>query len=71
MVGNLEEFKSGKFQDAAKGLRAFLGVRKSWLMGKECTKEGIVAEVKRLCDCPKAEASLLSLLSRLFSSASS
>ena len=53
MVGDLKEFKSGKFQDAAKGIESFLGVCKSWLKGKECTIEGIIAEVKRLCDCPK------------------
>ncbi len=50
-VGDLKDFKSGKFQDAAKGIKSFLGVRKSWHKAKECTTEGIIAEVKRLCDC--------------------
>ena len=67
MVGNLDEFTSGKFQDAARGIKSFLGVRKSWLKDKECTKEGIIAEVKRLCDCPKCaevQARVLAELNR-------
>jgi len=62
MMGGLKDFKSGKFQDAAKGIKSFIGVPKSWLKGKECTIDGIIAEVKRLCNCPDCAAAQASVL---------
>ena len=53
MIGGLKDFKSGKFQDAARGILSFVGLPRTWDKAKACTTHGIIAEVKRLCDCPK------------------
>jgi hypothetical protein len=50
LTGALNDFKSGKFEDAANGIKPFIGVPD---IEKECTVDGIMAEVKRLCDCPQ------------------
>ena len=52
MIGGLKDLKNGKFKDAANGIEPFLGVDKSWMKVKKCTEEGIIAEVKALCNCP-------------------
>ena len=52
MVGDLIDLKSGEFEDAALGMKRFLGVSESWDQDKECTVEGIIAEVRALCNCP-------------------
>jgi hypothetical protein len=52
MSGQLNDLKSGKFEDAAAGLRPFLKVPENWNEAKECTIEGMEEEVCRLTDCP-------------------
>ena len=67
MLGGLQDLRSGKFRDAAKGIEPFLGVRKSWVKAKECTVDGIVAEVKALCNCPgcaREQARVLKVMQR-------
>ena len=48
----MKDFRSGQFKDAAKGIKPYIGVPKSWNRGTQCTTEGIIAEVKQLCNCP-------------------
>ena len=52
LVGDLNDLKSGKFEDAAHGLRAHLKVGDDWSERDHCTVEGMTAEIQRLCDCP-------------------
>jgi hypothetical protein len=52
LVGGMKDFQSGQFRDAAKGIKSFIGVDKAWHQAKECTTDGIIAEVKRVCNCP-------------------
>jgi len=52
LLGNLEELRTGQFEDAAKGLARLLQVSKSWDEQKECSVEGMQNEIRRLCDCP-------------------
>ena len=52
LVGDLNDLKSGKFEDAAHGLRAHLKVGDDWSECDHCTVEGMTAEIQRLCDCP-------------------
>ena len=67
MVGGLKNLKTGAFVDAAKGILPFLGVRPSWRKIDECTLDGIVAEVKALCNCPgcaREHARVLKIMKR-------
>ena len=52
LVGNLNDLKSGKFEDAAHGLRAHLKVGDDWSERDHCTVEGMTTEIHRICDCP-------------------
>ena len=52
MVGGLKDFRAGTFQDAARGIQFFVGTPQTWNKAAACTTDGIIAEVKRLCDCP-------------------
>jgi hypothetical protein len=36
MIGGITDFRTGKFQDAATGIRSFLGVPKSWHRAQDC-----------------------------------
>jgi len=53
MGGKLNDLKSGKFEDAAKGLKPFLKVCSDWNEAQECSIQGMEEEVRRLTDCPE------------------
>ena len=52
LVGDLNDLKSGKFEQAAQGLREYLLVGNHWSERDHCTVEGMTAEIHRFCDCP-------------------
>jgi len=67
LIGDLKDFTSGKFGDASKGLKPFIGVPKSWLEPTECTIDSTIAEANRLCNCPdcaEAQGSVLANMKR-------
>jgi len=51
VVGNLKDLQTGKFGDAACGLKSKLGIGCDWKEDEHCTIDGILAEVARLADC--------------------
>jgi hypothetical protein len=67
LVGNVIDMKTGKFSDAAYGLRSYLKVPASWNEEAACSLEGMRGEVERLRDCPKCaivQADVLDQLGR-------
>eukprot|EP00961_Rhodomonas_salina_P223013 3015762-Rhodomonas_salina.1 len=51
IVGELKDLQTGKFKDAALGLRDKMGISSDWKEEEHCTVKGILAEVERLVDC--------------------
>ena len=67
MIGGMADLKSGKFKDSAGGIMSYLGVDEAWDERTECTEEGMVREVRGLCDCPecaKEQAQVLKQMAR-------
>ncbi len=52
LSGSVDDIKTGKFKDAALGLRVFLKVQTPW-SDAECTLDGIQREIDALRDCPE------------------
>ena len=67
MIGGMADLKSGKFKDSAGGIMSYLGVDEAWDERTKCTEEGMVREVRGLCDCPecaKEQAQVLKQMAR-------
>jgi serine/threonine protein kinase len=68
LVGNVIDIKTGKFSDAAYGLRSYQKVSASWNEEAACSLGGMQDEVERLRDCPKCaevQADVLEQLGRV------
>jgi len=52
LVGSVNHLRTGKFSDAAHGLRSYLKVADSWNEKAACTLKGMEDEVDLLKDCP-------------------
>jgi serine/threonine protein kinase len=67
LVGNVRDLVTGKFGDAAYGLRSYLKVADSWNEAAACELRGIEDEIDALKDCPdcaRAQAAVLLRLGR-------
>ena len=65
LLGDIKDLKSGKFADAARGLRAYLKVDDDWKEEIQCTVKGMEDEVRRLMNCPDCTALQASVLEEL------
>ena len=52
LVGSVNDLSTGKFKDAAKGLRHYLQVAETWKEEDSCSLQGMQSEVDLLIDCP-------------------
>ena len=52
LAGSADDIQTGKFKDAALGLKVFLKVQATW-SDSECTLDGIQREIDALSDCPE------------------
>jgi serine/threonine protein kinase len=52
LVGSVKDLRTGKFKDAALGMRHFLKVAADWDEQAACTLQGMQDEVDLLKDCP-------------------
>ena len=67
LVGSIHDLRTGKFSDAAHGLRSYLKVADSWSESAACTLRGMQDEVDALRDCPdcaRVQAAVLLQLGR-------
>ena len=67
LVGSVKELRTGKFSDAAYGLRQYLKVIDDWNEEEACSRKGIQDEVDCLRDCPECalvQADVLQQLGR-------
>jgi len=52
LVGSVNDLRTGKFKDAAKGLRHYLQVAVNWIEEDACSLQGMQDEIDLLKDCP-------------------
>ena len=52
LVGSMKDLKTGKFSDAAFGLRQYLKVADDWNEEEACSRKGIEHEIECIKDCP-------------------
>jgi serine/threonine protein kinase len=67
LVGSVKDLRTGKFSDAAYGLRPYLKVADDWSEDAACTLQGMQDEVDLLKDCPdcaQVQADVLQQLGR-------
>jgi serine/threonine protein kinase len=67
LVGSVKDLRTGKFSDAAYGLRPYLKVAADWDEAAACTLQGMQDEVERLkdcADCAQVQADVLHQLHR-------
>jgi hypothetical protein len=67
LVGSVKDLRTGKFSDAAYGLRPYLKVAGDWNEEAACTLQGMQDEVDVLKDCPdcaQVQADVLQQLKR-------
>ncbi len=67
LVGSVKDLRTGKFSDAAYGLRPYLKVADDWNEEAACTLQGMQDEVDVLKDCPdcaQVQADVLQQLGR-------
>jgi hypothetical protein len=67
LVGSVKDLRTGKFSDAAYGLRPYLKVAGNWDEQAACTLQGMQDEVDVLKDCPdcaQVQADVLQQLKR-------
>jgi serine/threonine protein kinase len=67
LVGSVKDLRTGKFSDAARGLRSYLQVADNWDENAACQLQGIEDEVDALKDCPdcaRAQAAALLRIGR-------
>ncbi len=67
LVGSVKDLRTGKFSDAAYGLRPYLKVADDWKEDAACTLQGMQDEVDLLKDCPdcaQVQADVLQQLGR-------
>ena len=73
LVGSVKDLHTGKFSDAARGLRSYLQVADDWDEKAACQLQGIEDEIDALKDCPdcgRVQAAALLLLGRKEATAS-
>jgi len=65
LVGSIKDLRTGKFSDAAYGLRPYLKVADDWREEAACTLQGMQDEVDLLKDCPDCAQVQADVLQRL------
>ena len=65
LVGSVKDLRTGKFSDAAYGLRPYLKVADDWKEEAACTLQGMQDEVDLLKDCPDCAQVQADVLQRL------
>ena len=65
LVGSIKDLRTGKFSDAAYGLRPYLKVADDWKEEAACTLQGMQDEVDLLKDCPDCAQVQADVLQRL------
>jgi serine/threonine protein kinase len=65
LVGCVKDLSTGKFKDAAYGLRTYLKVASNWDEGAACTLQCMQDEVNAIKDCPNCAQIQAAVLQRL------